>query len=110
MLKRMLEWRRQGLKQGGLGMEIASMQRVVEDGGDPTEVTLSRRKIAPASMPASIASSPKLIVRLMAGTGLLETAEQRDEQKISFIYGNLPTGSTITREQVAKQVTRLKAV
>jgi hypothetical protein len=90
-------------------MVIASMQRVMEDGGDPTEIAQSRRRMAPASMPPSIASAPKLIERLMAGTGLQETPEQSDEQKISFIYGNLPTGSTITRDQVARQVTRLKA-
>lgn len=62
------------------------------------------------SMPPSIPSRADLLERLVQDSGGQATLEQLDEQKISFIYGNLPASSKITREQVAARVTRSRAV
>lgn len=107
MLDRVLRWAGFGLLRGGQGMEVRQMRRVIDEDGDQGEAQ-ARRRMSPASMPPSIASAPDLIRSLRIGTGLEETLERLDEQKVSFIYGNLPASSLITREQVAAQVTRSK--
>ena len=89
-------------------MKIEQMRRVVDEDVETAEIGRGGNNMSSASMPPSIASSPDLIQRLRAGTGVQETPEQLDEQKVSFIYGNLPVGSLITREQVAAQIIRSK--
>ena len=90
-------------------MKVTQMRRVIdEDGGPAEDKAQQRHRMSPASMPMSISSSPDLIHNLRTGTGIQETLEQLDEQKVSFIYGNLPASSLVTRDQVAAQVIRSK--
>jgi hypothetical protein len=61
-------------------------------------------------MPKPIQSRADLVSRLREGTGQEVTSEQLDEQKVSFIYGNLPASSSITRDQVAARIVRARLV
>jgi len=49
-------------------------------------------------------TDPELIRRLKASTKKPVTKEQLDRQRVSFVYGNLPSGSSITRDQVARKI------
>lgn len=51
-------------------------------------------------MPTQIATDPGLLDRLRASSAKPMTREQRRRQRISFIVGGLPEGSTITRSQI----------
>lgn len=51
-------------------------------------------------MPTSITTDPALIERLRQTANKPLTAEQKLRRRVSFIYGALPTDSTITREQI----------
>lgn len=45
-----------------------------------------------------------LVSRLEEAAKRSVTKQELDSQRISFVYGNLPGDSTITREQVAKKI------
>ena len=43
----------------------------------------------------------KLVERLRKAAARGTTVEERRQQRVSFVYGNLPKGSSMTRQQVA---------
>ena len=49
-------------------------------------------------------TDPELIKRLEEAAKKPITKEQLERQRVSFVYGNLPADSTITREQVEKRI------
>ena len=53
-----------------------------------------------------IKTDPKLLERLSAAAHKQATAEQLRRQRVSFIYGNLPSESSITRDQVESSLDR----
>lgn len=55
-------------------------------------------------MIARLQTEKTLIKRLKESTKRPITKEELAEQRVSFVYGNLPGKSTITRERVAKRI------
>ena len=51
-------------------------------------------------MPDDIKTDAALLDRLRKTAGMPLTAEQRLRRRVSFIYGALPTDSSITRKQI----------
>ena len=51
-------------------------------------------------MPTSITTDPALIERLRQTANKPLTPEQRHRRRVSFIYGALPTDSSITIQQI----------
>ncbi len=45
-----------------------------------------------------------LLKRLQESTKKPPTKEQLHRQRVSFVFGNLPNNSTLTRDQVAKKI------
>lgn len=58
-------------------------------------------------MPTQIASDPALLERLATAARHPASGKQLRSQRVSFIYGNLPKDSTITREQIRETLERL---
>ena len=50
----------------------------------------------------------KLLARLTASTKQPVTKEELHLQRVSFVYGNLPKESTITRQQVEDAIARIE--
>lgn len=46
----------------------------------------------------------RLLKRLRESAKKLPTKEQLHRQRVSFVFGNLPNNSTLTRDQVAKKI------
>ena len=65
---------------------------------------MAERKSALKRAPAR----PLLEGLLEAARGLTVTDEQLREQRASFVYGNAPFGSRITRESAAKSADRIR--
>lgn len=55
-------------------------------------------------MPNNIESDATLLQRLRTASHPI-TKRELTSQRVSFIYGNLPEGSTITREQIEARIT-----
>ena len=55
-----------------------------------------------------IQSNEELLRRLHEAASRVLTKEELHRQRVSFIYGNLPPDSTITREQVEKAIARIE--
>jgi hypothetical protein len=55
-------------------------------------------------MLATFKSDESLLEKIRKAEARPLTREQLDRQTISFVYGNLPLDSTITRDQVAKRL------
>ena len=51
-----------------------------------------------------------LIKRLKESAKKPITKEELTRQRVSFVYGNLPKGSTITRDRVAKRIKKNEGV
>lgn len=51
-------------------------------------------------MTTSITTDPALLEKLRRSADKPLTAEQRLRRRVSFIYGALPTDSTITHQQI----------
>jgi hypothetical protein len=76
----------------------------------PSEHTVNIRLVRGNEMssviPPSIENNPDLLGRLATPTGLQPSPEEREEQLISFVYGNLPASSKLTRPEVAERIKR----
>jgi hypothetical protein len=55
-------------------------------------------------MIATLKTDPKLIKRLQESASEPITKEELARQRVSFVYGNLPNDSTITRDRVAEKI------
>lgn len=111
MLRRVLRAFRPSLgPKGDAAVKSSQSQRVYDE---ETPVPLKGRNgetmMSSVAMPQPIASSPDLLQRLRESSDIEETPEQLDEQKVSFIFGNLPASSSISRDQVAARVVRSRA-
>jgi hypothetical protein len=60
-------------------------------------------------MPTEIKTDDKLLKRLEASTKTKASKSRAHKQRVSFIYGALPTNSTITRDQIESVVAKLEA-
>lgn len=49
-------------------------------------------------------TDPELIKRLRESAAKPVTKEQLERQRVSFVFGNLPRDSTITREEVERRI------
>lgn len=61
-------------------------------------------------MPTDIKTDAGLIGRLKAAAHRGVSVEERREQRVSFVYGNLPKGSAMTKLQVEKALKNLDAL
>lgn len=55
-------------------------------------------------MITALRSDDRLIARMRESAAKPVTKSQMERQQISFVYGNLPSDSTITREQVMQRL------
>lgn len=55
-------------------------------------------------MTNELKTDDKLLKRLSKAASEPVTKDEIAKQRVSFVYGNLPTNSTITRERVAKKI------
>ena len=55
-------------------------------------------------MIATLKTNARLIERLQESASKPVTKEELARQRVSFVYGNLPADSTITRERVAEKI------
>ena len=60
-------------------------------------------------MPTQIKTDAQLLKRLAASAKKKASREQLRRQQVSFIYGGLPTDSTITREQIERVLAKQDA-
>jgi len=51
---------------------------------------------------------PELVALLEKAKGVVLTDDQLKEQRVSFVYGNAPKGSRITRDSARKSVDRVR--
>lgn len=58
-------------------------------------------------MPTELVTDKKLIDRLTAAAGRGVSSRERRAQRVSFVYGNLPRESAMTRHQVEEALVRL---
>lgn len=65
---------------------------------------MAERKAALSRAP----SRPELEALLEHAKGAVLTDEQLREQRVSFVYGNAPKGSRITRESARKSTDRIR--
>lgn len=65
---------------------------------------MAERKVAFKRAP----ERPELRALLDRAKTVILTDEQIQEQRVSFIYGNAPKGSRITKESARKAVTRIR--
>lgn len=52
-------------------------------------------------MPTNLVTDPGLLERLAAAAKRSVSAAESREQRLSFVYGNLPKGSSMTKNEVA---------
>ncbi|MCL6741165.1 hypothetical protein LZ518_08480 [Sphingomonas sp. RB56-2] len=60
-------------------------------------------------MPTEIKTDAKLLARLAASTKTKASKARLRKQRVSFIYGALPSDSTITRDQIESVLGKLEA-
>ena len=60
-------------------------------------------------MPTEIKTDTKLLDRLAASTKTKASKARLRKQRISYIYGALPSESTITRDQIKSVLANLEA-
>lgn len=58
-------------------------------------------------MSFNVATDAGLLERLFAAAKRGVTPEERREQRVSFVYGNMPKGSPMTRHQVVEALDRI---
>jgi hypothetical protein len=59
-------------------------------------------------MPTDLKTDPGLLERLAMAASRSITRSELHEQRISFIIGNLPKDSTITRDQIVSVLNRVE--
>lgn len=57
-------------------------------------------------MPTELVTDRSLLDRLKAAAGQPLTKRQLDAQRVSFVYGNLPRGNSMSRRQVEAALQR----
>lgn len=55
-------------------------------------------------MPTQIATDPALLQRLALAAQHPASGQQLRKQRVSFIYGSLPKESTITRDDIQREL------
>jgi hypothetical protein len=58
-------------------------------------------------MPTNLQTDRNLLARLAAAAARGVSVEERRKQRLSFVYGNLPKSSAMTRNQVEQALDRL---
>jgi hypothetical protein len=58
-------------------------------------------------MPTNLVTDQGLLQRLTAGAARGVSTEERRRQRVSFVYGNLPKGSAMSKMQVEKELERI---
>ncbi len=58
-------------------------------------------------MPTNLATDRGLLERLTQAAKRGVSADERRQQRLSFVYGNLPKGSDLTKLEVEKALQRL---
>lgn len=58
-------------------------------------------------MPTNIVTDSGLLDRLSAAAKRGVSAAESRQQRVSFVYGNMPKGSTMTKHEVEKALDRL---
>lgn len=53
-----------------------------------------------------LVTSPRLLETLRAAAGRILTRDEIDEQRVSFVYGQLSHDNSITREQIREMLQR----
>lgn len=61
-------------------------------------------------MPMDLKTDAGLLGRLQAAARRGVSVEERREQRVSFVYGNLPKGSPMTKHQVESALKNLDAL
>lgn len=61
-------------------------------------------------MPTNLKTDEGLLGRLNAAARRGVSVEERRQQRLSFVYGNLPKGSSMSKMQVEKALERLDAL
>jgi hypothetical protein len=61
-------------------------------------------------MPTDLKTDVGLLGRLQAAARRGVSVEERREQRLSFVYGNLPKGSSMTKHQVEDALKNLDAL
>lgn len=61
-------------------------------------------------MPTDIATDASLLARLKSAAQRGVTAAERREQRLSFVYANLPRNSNMTRHQVEQALEKMDAM
>lgn len=60
-------------------------------------------------MPTELKTDAKLLDRLAASTKTKANKARLRKQRISYIYGALPSDSTITRDQIESVLSKIEA-
>lgn len=60
-------------------------------------------------MPTTITTDSGLLQRLSAAARRGATVEERRLQRVSFVYGNMPKGSAMTKNQVERALEDMDA-
>lgn len=58
-------------------------------------------------MPTNVITDRSLLDRLSAAAKRGVSMAERRQQRVSFVYGNMPKGSAMTKHQVEKALERL---
>ncbi|MBB4837254.1 hypothetical protein HNP52_000305 [Sphingomonas kyeonggiensis] len=58
-------------------------------------------------MPTNLVTDQNLLERLNAAARRGVSLQERRRQRVSFVYGNLPKGSAMTKMQVEKELERI---
>jgi hypothetical protein len=93
---------------GGCGKVMGKLARAAQacDTGDIREGPMVERKAAMKRAPAR----PELERLLERARSVTLTDEQIKEQRASFVYGNAPLGSRITKESARRSVDRVRVL
>lgn len=59
-------------------------------------------------MVEKLRTDDRLLERLKEAASKPITKQKLERQRVSFVFGNLPTDSTITREMVAARIRRME--
>lgn len=90
---------------GALSRPVAKMPYCRETGEASMVRTADRGMM---QMPIDIKTDQALLNRLVEAAQHIVGREELRRQRVSFIYGNLPTDSTITRHQIEEALARIE--
>jgi len=84
------------------------MNKKVAENEFDSKVPFRREREGEPRMTNLPVTDKNLIERLHQAAQYKMTAEEVRRQRVSYVYGNLPEDSTLTREQVASALDRLE--